>query len=131
FFMNNQTAAGGYGGAIYNAGTATLTGTFYGDGARSIWFSGSGNSTTKDGGALYNTGTLSMTNVRIDNSSAIDGGAIESVGTTLKIDKSLIVGNHATGMTGGGGGVGGGILTNSGTLTITDSSILSNTAQTN
>jgi len=128
FFMNNQTAANGNGGAIYNDGTATLTGTVYGDGTRSIWFYG--NSATHDGGTLYNNGTLSMTNVRINNSSAQSGGAIFKNGATLTIDQSLIVGNHATG-TSGGEGVGGGIYHNGGTLTISDSSISSNTAATN
>jgi hypothetical protein len=131
FFMNNQTADNGHGGAIYNNGTATLTGTVYADGSRSIWFSGNGNSTTSGGGTLYNNGTLSMTGVRIDNSSAQSAGAIFNNGATLTIDKSLIVGNHATGTPMGSDGVGGGIYHNSGTLTISDSSILSNTAATN
>jgi hypothetical protein len=124
FIYGNQTGPAGQGGALYNAGTASLNGNLNGDGSRSIRFFAS--VAVGDGGAIYNDGSLSATNIQINTSQARNGGAIYNNGTLL-LDKSLVVSNHATGT--GINGIGGGFFnTVTGTLTIVDSAVDSNTA---
>lgn len=133
FFTGNTTASGGggAGGVIYNDGVANLTGKANSDGSRSLWFYG--NNADTGGGTIYNNGTITATNIQINSSAASNGngGAILNNGD-LSIYQSLVVYNSAIECScihAGTQGVGGGIDNlGSGTLTIWDSSISTNTA---
>jgi parallel beta-helix repeat protein len=137
-----------FGGGIYNAGIATITGcTISGNtaeyGGGGIYNGGtvtiigstiSGNSAKYDGGGIYNGGTATITGSTILGNKVEytygRGGGIFSSGnayipSTLKVTSSTISGN--TGGYGGGIYTGGGIATVTGT-TVTGSTISRNTA---
>ncbi len=78
-----------------------------------------------NGGGILNTGSLTLTSVTVGDSQAEKGAGIyHTGGGTLELINSTVALNMAT----GGKGAGGGILNNSGTVLITDSNILGNTA---
>ena len=145
------------GGGIYNSGILTVTNsTISGNSAEfgSIFNSGtltvtnstlSNNVTSTSGGGIYNEGTLILTNNTFSGNSAIYGGGIYSNGT-LTVTNSTFSGNNASS---GGGGIRssgsssntvtgstfvgnsagyGGAIYPLGNLTVTNSTIVSNTA---
>ena len=138
-----STNTGLLGGGIFNSG-GTLVAT-------NVTISG--NTAADDGGGVYGNGTLTFTNSTIStNTAAFDGGGIHSSGGILTVTDSTISGNTAFGDDVEGGGLGGGIfgiggsvtnstisgntagndgggIHNTGTLTVTDSTISENTAQ--
>jgi len=72
-----------YGGAIYNAGTVTITASTFRQ------------NSAYDGGAIYNLGALTITNGTFtDNSASDDGGAIYNDGT-LTITDGMFFSNDA------------------------------------
>jgi CSLREA domain-containing protein len=114
--ITDNTAEFDNGGGISNAGTGTVTVT-----DSTI----SGNFTGHEGGALANDGdgTLMVTGSTIgpDNFSDSEGGGIyNGVGSILTVTGSTITDN-STNSDGGG-------IDNSGTLTVTDSTISGNTS---
>jgi hypothetical protein len=84
-----------------------------------------GNASFEGGGALANVGgTVTVTHSTIADNRARDAGGIDNVGGALVITHSTLARNHAIGGAGGGiSNVGGG------TLTITASALVGNTAQ--
>jgi hypothetical protein len=106
----------GYGGAILNFGTLTLSGCNLGS------YVSSTGSYAQYGGAIANFGTMTLTGSYVQNSTAYggfgDGGGIYNVGT-LTVSSSHVWFNSTTGLGGG--------IYNAGTLTVS-SSILSNDA---
>jgi hypothetical protein len=121
FFSGNTSA--GFGGAVSNAGMATVSGTFNSSGSRSIWFFD--NHATIAGGAIYNSSAMTVTVVTISGGSAATfGGGIFNNDATMSIASSLITGNSAAG--------GAGIVNNmlSSTMDVTDSTISENTTTT-
>ena len=91
----------------------------------------SGNSTTGNGGGVLlliyqKSGTATLTDCNVIGNSAGDGGGIYSNGT-LKVSSSFITYNLASGNS-GGNGVGGGVFTNGGNLTLSQSLLSGNTA---
>ncbi len=101
------------GGAIFNAGTLTVTSSVF-----------DYNRATQNGGAVYNSGTMTVENttfqnnaVNINNETWEKGGAIYNVGTAT-ITTSTISNNIAS-WSGGG-------IVNAGTITITNSTISGN-----
>jgi hypothetical protein len=108
----------GYGGAILNAGTLTVSNSTV-----------SGNTAIGSGGAVYNLGTLDVSSSTISGNSSTDyyginvgyGGAIYNRGTA-SVRNSTISANS-------GLGYGGAIFNdNAGTLTVSNSTISGNTA---
>jgi hypothetical protein len=84
----------GYGGGIYNTGTAEITDCTVGQ-----------NSTRNRAGGIYNGGTLTITNSTLSDNTAVNnllgyGGGLVN-GGPLTIINSTLSGNHADG---GGGG---------------------------
>lgn len=124
--FNNNTGVNG--GAIYNTGSETLTGTITGTGATATstttFYNNS--SSTGLGGAIYTTGTSTITGVKFDSNDAIGtgasagGGAIYTTGTTT-VDDSIFTGNTS-------GRNAGAIYQTTGTLNLTDSLFDANTA---
>ncbi len=134
-----------YGGGITNAGTLTVadctisgnsapggSGEF-GDGGGGIFNLGtlavnnctiSGNSAPGgSGGGIWSAGTLTVTDSTLSNNSAsVSGGGIYIDGGTGKITNSTLSGNSA--------GIGGGIIAYRGTLTLANTIVAMNTAQT-
>lgn len=103
-------AFSGNGGALYNAGIATV---------ERCTFSGNAAIT---GGAIRNDGTLSLTQCTLaGNSSTSDGGAIVNSGGSLALTHCTIAANTATNL-------GGGVMLSSGLATITNCIISGNTA---
>ncbi len=102
----------GTGGALYNAGIATLDRCTL-----------SGNSTTGNGGAIRNDGTLTLTQCTLsDNLTTDSGGAIANTGTSpLTLTHCTVAGNTATNF-------GGGIFISSGMATVTNSIVSGNAA---
>ncbi len=99
----------GWGGGMFNDGTATLTNSTI-----------SGNSASV-GGGLYNAGTATLTNVALSDNSSNSGGGIENTGMAI-LTNCTIAGNLA-----GSHGSGGGIDDN-GTATLTNCTISDNEA---
>ena len=118
-FQNNS--AGDHAGAIWNAGSLTLTNCTI------------SSNTAGDVGGIYNAvvdgvhcGTASLTNCTFTgNSSNSSAGALGNAegATTMTLDNCTITGNTA--------GTNGGGIWNGGTLTITGGNITGNTATTN
>jgi len=112
--------AGTSGGAIYNLGSITITGTGTGQGTAGRFGNdsiGSGNRAAL-GGAIRNhgVGTMSLTNLRFAyNEATHRGGAIYNTGGAVTITTVRFVDNKATG-TGAGQGLGGAIYHDSGAL---------------
>jgi hypothetical protein len=131
----------GYGGGIYNTGTAEITGTtisgnfpsasgggIYNTGRAEITASTiRQNSTRNSGGGIDNGGTLTIANSTLSNNTAIDkllgyGGGLVNSGP-LTIINSTLSSNHADGAGGG--------IHNSGPLTITNSTLSDNSSYPN
>jgi hypothetical protein len=123
----------GYGGGIYNTGTAQITdsmisgnfpsidgGGIYNTGAAEITDSTvRQNSTRNSAGGIYNGGTLTITNSTLSDNTAVNkllgyGGGLVN-GGPLMIINSTLSGNHADGEGGG--------IHNNGPLTITHSTL--------
>ena len=139
----------GNGGGIYSWGAITVTNcTISGNEAQDHGggvYNGSGGTTTisgttiysntipdfgRGGGGIYNTGgTLNIANSTISENwvgdFAYGGGGIYNTGGTLNVANSTISGNDATGLNSGCGGI---YNLGSGTVDITASAIVSNTA---
>ncbi len=102
----------GAGGAIYNSERLVLTGVTISD------------SDAQFGAGIYNAadGTLILENCTLSGNSGLSGAGIQNRGVA-SITNSVISGNTATGINGGGG-----IYNPSGTVTVTNSTISGNTA---
>ena len=99
-----------YGGAIYNRGTTSITGSTF-----------TGNEASVYGGAIYNRSTATITDSTFTgNSAGTYGGAIYNRSTATIID-STFTGNSAEGN--------GGAIFNYSTATITDSTFTGNEAE--
>ncbi|MGI6402336.1 MAG: choice-of-anchor Q domain-containing protein [Thermoguttaceae bacterium] len=137
--LSNMTITGssstssGVGGAIYNAGTANLTGltisdvktdnegTIYNSGTMTIAASTISDSSAKYGGAVYNDGVLSVSkSSEFSGNVADEGAGLYNAGIATVVNSELNE-NAAT--------VSGGAAYNTGKLTITNSKIQSNTAK--
>jgi hypothetical protein len=124
----------GDGGALYNAGTATLTsvqvsgnhagnagGALYNSGALSIFASAiTGNDAGTGAGAVENSGTLLLQNVTVSGNRGAVGGLSGNSGNAT-LENATVTRNHATGS---GGGLWGGPAA----FTLRNSIIASNTA---
>jgi predicted outer membrane repeat protein len=82
---NSATASSNGGGALYNLGSATITGTTI-----------SGNSATRSGGAIFNNGTITITSSTISGNSATGasagGGGIYNL-KTVNVSSTIIARN--------------------------------------
>ena len=117
------------GGGIYNAGNAVDAGTIDINGGTV-----SGNNATTDGGGIYNTdgGTVTVDNGNIfSNSATSNGGGIRNTGdgSTVTINTSNIGGSGANTADNGGGIYND--ATGNGEVSITKTTLDSNTATTN
>ena len=117
---NNLSGTGGHGGGIANVGALTLTHSTIisnqsGDGGN-----GRDGGHGGHGGGIFNSGTLTLTNSTISGNRSGDGGR---GGGTIRDECGG--GRGTVRGTGGAGGNGGGIL-NSGTLTLTNSTLSDN-----
>jgi predicted outer membrane repeat protein len=131
--------AAGFGGAIFNATTATVSQTTFttnsaGNGGALENVSGAsltvnpgtslmGNS-AGTGGAIRSLGTLAVSGATFTNNTAVDGGAIITFGGAT-VSGGSFSGNKSTGT---GTFDGGGAIWNDGTLTVQGSSLSGNTA---
>jgi CSLREA domain-containing protein len=103
------------GGGLFSLGTATLTNATI-----------SANTSGAGGGGVGNAGMLGASGSTISANHANDGGAIACfTGSTATIDGSTISGNSADGLDLGGGG---GIFNYQGDVTVTNTTIDTNTA---
>lgn len=125
--LYNLTLKNGYlnpdnGGAIYNAGTLTVTGCTFTNNTALKSVSGGGYVIGGSGGAIYNAGYLTVTgSIFTDNTADNGGGAIENAGTSTVIS-STFANNQAP--------CGGAIDNpNTCTLTVTDSIFNNNAAE--
>ena len=75
------------------------------------------------GGGILNKGELTLINTRVsgNTTSAVGGGIVNDVGAVLTLIESTVSANHAPHARGGG-------IANRGTLTLTNSTVASNTA---
>jgi hypothetical protein len=111
------------GGGIYNSGTLTLTGGV-------VTLNGG---STHFGGGIFNSGTLTLIDSTVAMNSAspsagaAEGGGIYNSGT-LSLMNSTVSGNQVGDL--GPSGVGGGICNDNGILTVTNSTVSGNNAQT-
>ncbi len=111
------------GGGIYNSGTLTLTGGV-------VTLNGG---STHFGGGIFNSGTLTLidstvaTNSASPSAGAAEGGGIYNSGT-LSLMNSTVFNNQVGNI--GPSGVGGGICNDNGILTVTNSTVSGNSAQT-
>lgn len=80
------------------------------------------------GGGVYNRGTLMLQGTTVSESTAFFGGGVYSVGP-LKINDSTISSNTASRDINDLGGFGGGLYNNTGSASLTNSTIGSNTAE--
>ncbi len=105
------------GGGIYNlGGTLNILNSIFSNNS-----GGGGN-----GGGIYNVGTLNVTNTTFYSNTGNAGGGIYNLGGTMNLLNTTLYGNTATSVTDGGGGI-----YNNGVLTVTNSSVYSNTASKN
>ncbi len=112
-YSNFLENTGGYGGALENTGGLTITDSLL-----------QANSVSGTGGALWNSGgRLLLKRSRLVGNQADEGGAISSYGSHAELVDLLIEANSATGTNGGGA-----IFHDSGTLFITNASLIRNTA---
>jgi hypothetical protein len=122
----------GYGGAILNFGTLTLSGCTLGGSTPVGPWDLVGNQSANSGGAIANFGTMTVSGCNVSNNSAdgavvrsmpaAGGGGIYNAGT-MTISGSYVQNNSAPDP----GGEGGGIL-NLGTLTVSGSHVVSDSA---
>ncbi len=132
--LADNTASGGSGGGILNAATVTLISSTLSNNSAAI------------GGGIANQDALTVTNSTLVANSALagNGGGIDAEGGAATIVQSLILGNTATGHSGGGidnvaevtlsqstlagnnAATGGGIFNNNGLLTVSQSTVVSN-----
>jgi hypothetical protein len=133
-FANGNAGAGGYGGAIANSGTLTLTGcdlfnnTSPANNGGAIYSIGtltvvgsifSGNTTGAGGGAIASSaGTLTVENSTFSDNTSSAGGAIFAQGAAT-VQNSTFFGNNPT--TGPGGGI-----FNGGTMTVSNTTVTGN-----
>jgi filamentous hemagglutinin family protein len=113
-FVGNQALAGNRvaydGGAIWNAGTATIASSFF-----------DANIAQQSGGAIWNSGGLTIQSTTLNNNQATnDGGAIATTVGDLALNSSVLTSNTANN--------GGALDQNLGRLTIADSQFLTNRA---
>jgi hypothetical protein len=141
--LMNLTVSNGYvvnqdGGAIYNNGTLTLTGTtFYSNTV--INTTSDSDPTLGNGGAIYSLGTVTIDGSSFSNNRAVgafggsprhyvgNGGAIKcgnnsNRGTSLNVTNSVFTNNFSDGV------VGGGAISSFGALAVTSTTFISNTA---
>ena len=108
---NCYTDDDGYGGAINNYGTLTITNTTLNN-----------NQAYLSGGAIRNKGALTITNTTLNNNQANHAGAIDNGGTLTITNTTL---NNNNGKDGSAGAI-----NNYGNLTITNTTLNNNTAGT-
>jgi hypothetical protein len=110
----NTTYQGNYGGGIYNAGTLTVSGCTLYNNS-----AGSPGYRYGYGGGIYNAGTLTVTSSGLYGNSATDGGGIYNGGyrTTATVTGCTLDGNTAT-------NDGGGIFNSRGTSLTVQSSVV-------
>jgi uncharacterized membrane protein len=102
-----QGQASGNGGALANAGTLTVSDTFFSD------------NSAASGGAVENSGTLTVSNVTFaQNSATTAGGALDNTGTLTVLDATFS----------GNGAPAGGALSNEGSATLTSVTFSGNNA---
>ncbi len=107
---NGAVTGGANGGAVFNAGSLTISTTTFNNNSAS----------GGDGGAIENSGgTLIVTSVVFTNNSASLGGGIQISSGTATVSYSTFTGNSA--------GAGGGAIDNLGTLTVNGGTFASNT----
>jgi hypothetical protein len=88
-----------------------------------------GNAGTGVGGGVRNLGTLVLNGVGVTLSAAAEGGGIANeIGGTLTLNRVLVQGNQATGITGNPATASGGGLRNLGTFAATSSSFTGNSS---
>ncbi|BCW92568.1 MAG: hypothetical protein KatS3mg007_0462 [Thermoanaerobaculum sp.] len=110
--LRNLTMANGnapIGAGIANVGTLTVTNSTF-----------SGNSASSEGGGIWNAGALNVTNSTFSGNSAANAGGGIVNGGTLNVTNSTFSGNSATNLGGG--------IANAGTLTVAASNFYTNTA---
>ena len=130
-FIENNTFAAGFGGAIYNAANAQITisgDAVFGNGqinADGSVTTSNGNYSQMYGGAIYNAGVINITGdnaIFAGNKSEYVGGAISNNGTIKIGDNAQFIGNIAEGLpqsvSSDKGGQGGAIHNQGGTITI-------------
>jgi len=106
----NGPAGRGFGGGLYNDGTATLTNVTV-----------SGNSASAHGGGLMNSvGTATLTNVTVSGNSASEGAGLFNQGTAT-LTNVTVSGNSASAH-------GGGLVNSAGTATLTNVTVSGNSA---
>src|SRR5579859_641787 len=118
--LNGNTAFHGGALNIFGGGSALVTGNSQINNNQTA----NGAPGTSDGGGIYNTGRLQIQNASLDGNIASNGGAAaiyNGAGNTATLTGADLVGNQA--LDGPGGAV-----TNLGALTITASTLLSNTS---
>lgn len=91
---NQVTAAGSYGGGIFNSADMTLTNATV-----------SGNTSNQYGGGIHSQRTMTLTNVTVSGNTSPNGGGIFHTGTayTMTLRNCTVVSNFIS----GGGGPGG------------------------
>lgn len=120
----------GLGGGLINSGTVTISNsTISNNRAGSLGFN------TGYGGGIYNIGALTLISTTLSGNTANGGGIFPygygggayNIGT-LTLINSVVISNGAIGHPGPyiGGGIGGGILNNNGTLIIMNSTLSGN-----
>jgi CSLREA domain-containing protein len=119
---DNRTASGDYGsgGGIYNNGILTLVNSVVSSNAGSTGGAGYG-------GGIYNNGTLALTDSTVQSNEAGFGGGIYNTGM-LNLARSTVRGNNATSTVFLLTGCGGGIANDQGTVSLSHSNVITNTA---
>jgi hypothetical protein len=106
------------GGAVYNAGSLTVTNSVLSDNSAGDDYPWDGNG--GDGGAIYNAGSLSMTGGTLSGDSADSGGAVFSASkASAGLTGVTLTGNMADD---------GGAIWNDSTMTLSGCSVGGNTA---
>ena len=102
-------SSGGFGGGLYNLGTAILSGGDRFDGNSAVTGGGLENdggtvtltgvafssNSAGDGGGLYNLATATLTGDRFTGNSATDGGGFDNAGGTATLSGDTFTGNSA------------------------------------
>lgn len=120
FVGNTSVGLGNDGGAILNKGLLTI------NGAQFIT-----NAAADGGGAVYNDGgSVVIRNSTFDRNSAVRGGALFNAGGSMTVDSSLVVSNVVA-----AGGLGGGVfaigdVAETDTVTLTNTTLTANVADT-